>query len=141
MKLERGFTLGEALITVTVILILTTLAVPNFQYSLSRSKVRKTSDLITESIILAQNEALRRNVQTFLAVVGGNICIGTTVGGCDLRQEPLITGVGVSNTQLTLSPFYGIPNPAPASFTITYNGVSQTVTINKLGIVSVGAIS
>lgn len=142
MKSLRGFTIVEALIAVSVIAILAALTIPAFQDSLKRSKVRKTSDLLSQAITMAQNEALRRNVKTYLEVTStGDICIGTASGGCDLRREALTTGITVTTTQLVLSPFYGIPSPAPANFTVTYFGVSQTVTVNKLGIVTVGDIS
>lgn len=141
MKTKRGFSLPEVVMALAVISLLVAITAPSFQNALLRNKVRKTADLITECISMAKSEALRRNVKTYLQVVGTDLCIGTTVGGCDLRQEPLVNGVSVSATQLTLSPFYGVPSPAPAVFTVSYSGVSQSVSINKLGVVTVGVLS
>lgn len=141
MKIQRGFTLAEVLVTITILALLVAMAIPSFQNSLLRSKVRKTSDLISECISMAKSEALRRNVKIYFGTVGSALCIGTTSGGCDLRSEPLTNGVSVSATQLVLSPFYGVPSPAPATFTVTYAGVTQTLTINRLGIITIGAMS
>lgn len=141
MKKQPGFTLTEVLVAVTVIALLVAIAAPSFQDSFLRNKVRKTADLISECLSMAKSEALRRNVKIYFGTVGNALCIGTTAGGCDLRSEPLINGVSVSATQLVLSPFYGVPSPAPATFTVSYSGVTQTVSINRLGMVTVGAIS
>ena len=141
MKMQRGFSLVEALVVVIFIAILVASSIPSFQNVILRSKVQKTSDLIAQTIITARSEALRRNIKTYMEVVSGNICIGTTSGGCDIRSDPLVSGVSVSATKLVLSPFYGVPSPAPATFTVTYSGVTQSVSVNRLGVVTVGAIS
>lgn len=140
MKSQRGFTLTETLVVVTVLALLTAVSFPSFQNMLMRNKVRNTVDLISQAIYMGKSEALRRNVKIYIEVVGGDICIGTTSGGCELRREPVINGVSVSTTQLVLSPFYGTPSPAPATFTASYSGISQSVTINKLGMLTVGAM-
>ncbi len=137
MKTQRGFTIVEAMVVVTIIAILAAFVVPSFQGSVIRSKVRKTADLISDVIVMSQSEALRRNIKIYVTVVAGDVCIGSALAGCDIRREPLISGVSVSDPNLVLSPFYGAPSPAPATFTISYSGVTQTVSINRLGIVTV----
>ena len=125
------------MIVVSIIAILTASATPSFHDSLARSKVRKTADLISEVIILSQSEALRRNIKIYVTVTAGDICIGSALAGCDLRKESLISGVSVSAPNLVLSPFYGTPSPAPATFTASYSGVTQTVSINRLGLITI----
>lgn len=138
MRAKNGFTLVEALIVMTILTILAGFAIPSFEGSLTRSKVRKTADLISEMISMAQSEALRRNVRIYMAVVTGDICIGSAAAQCDLRRETITSGLNVSGPNLVLSPFYGVPSPAPAVFTVSYSGVTQTVSINRMGIVTVG---
>lgn len=140
MKIQHGFTLIETMMVITVLALITVLAFPSFQSMLVRNKVRNTTDLISQTIFMGKSEALRRNIKIYIEVIAGNICIGTTSGGCDLRQEPLINGVSVSATKLILSPFYGAPSPAPANFTVSYYGVTQSVNINKLGLLTIGAM-
>lgn len=140
MKIQRGFTLIETMVVITVLALITAFAFPSFQNMLVRNKVRNTVDLISQTIYMGKSEALRRNIKTYVEVIGEDICIGTTSGGCELRREPLVNGVTVSATKLVLSPFYGAPSPAPATFTVTYSGVTQSVNINKLGMLSIGAM-
>lgn len=140
MRIQHGFTLIEAMMVITVLALITALAFPSFQNMLVRNKIRNTVDLISQTIYMGKSEALRRNIKTYVEVIGEDICIGTTSGGCELRREPLINGVTVSTTKLVLSPFYGAPSPAPATFTVSYSGVTQSVNINKLGMLSIGAM-
>lgn len=141
MKNKRGFTIIEALVTTTILALLAAFAIPGFLSSLERGKIRNMVDLISQSIMTAKSEALRRNIKIYLEVVAGDICVGTTSGGCDIRKEPLSSGINVSATKLVLSPFYGMPSPAPAIFTVSLSGLTQTVSINKLGMITVGAMS
>lgn len=140
MKKQWGFTLIEAMVVIAIIGIFASLALPGFQDTINRNKVRKTADLLAQTIVSAKSEALRRNIKTYVEIVGTDICIGTTAGDCDIRKEPLAKGVQITNTtSLTLSPFYGIPEPLPANFKIEYGDVGLSVKVNMLGIVTVGA--
>lgn len=140
MKIQ-GFTLTEAIITVSILAILAVFTVPGFQNSMARSKVQKTADLVIELIGISQSEALQRNLKTYFSVANGKICIGTTAFGCDLRKETLTDSITLTAPDLIFSPFYGMPNPVPAVFTISYSAVSQTVNMNRLGIITIGPLS
>jgi len=137
MKTQPGFTMIEALIVVLILAILATLAIPTFQGSVARGNVRKTIDLIAATLVMAQSEALKQNVTLYVTLVSGNLCIGTTTSACDVRRQSLISGVSVTAPNLSLSPFYGTPSPYPATFIATYSGVTQSLTMNKLGIITV----
>ncbi|RUR06111.1 Tfp pilus assembly protein FimT/FimU [Legionella sp. km772] len=137
LRAQEGFTLIEAMITVTLLAVLAALAIPSFESSIVRSKVRKTTELIAQMISMSQSEALRRNVKMYLTVITGDICIGSAPAQCDVRREPLISGMNVTAPNLILSPFYGVPTPAPAVFTVSYSGVTHTVSVNRLGIIIV----
>lgn len=140
MKIKGGFTLIEAMIAITLLGIIATIAIPSFRDSFERSKVRKTSDLIAEMISMSQSEALRRNSKIYFAVLTGHLCIGSAAGQCDIRDETISNGVSVNTTSLVLSPFYGVPTPTSALFTVSYYGVTQTVKVNRMGLITVGAL-
>jgi prepilin-type N-terminal cleavage/methylation domain-containing protein len=140
VSIKNGFTLVEALVSVTILALLATLAIPSFQDSLTRLKVRKTADLIAEVISMSQSEALRRNTRIYVAVITGNLCVGTALGLCDLRSQSISSGVNIAAPSLVLSPFYGVPSPAPAVFTVSYSGVTQPVSVNRMGLITIGAL-
>lgn len=135
LKTPDGFTLVEVMIVISLLAILSAFAIPSFEGSMVRSKLRKTTDLISEMISMSQSEALRRNIKTYLTVLPGDICIGSAPAQCDIRREPLISGINLTAPNLVLSPFYGAPSPAPATFTVSYSGVTHTVNINRMGII------
>lgn len=141
MKTRLGFTLTEIMLGVAILGLLALVTVPSFQSSLARGKVRSTANLVSEVIVMAQSEALRRNIKIYVTAFSDDICIGTTADACDLRREPLITGVSITAPKLVLSPFYGVPSPANANFTVSYSGVTQVVNVNRLGVVTIGPLS
>lgn len=136
--MQIGFTFIETMVVMTILALLATIVIPVFQNSLLRNKVQKTADLIANTINMAQSEALRRNIRIYVSVVGEDLCIGITPRNCDLRKTHITDNVSVTASVLALSPFYGSPTPAPAAFNISYSGLTQTVNVNRLGIVTVG---
>lgn len=137
LRTQNGFTLVEAMITIGLLAILTALAIPSFEGSIARSKLRKTTELISKMISMSQSQALQRNIKMYLSVITGDICIGSAPDQCDIRREPLVSGVEVSAPNLVLSPFYGAPSPSPATFTVSYSGMTHKVSVNRLGIIIV----
>jgi type IV fimbrial biogenesis protein FimT len=62
-KSAAGFTLLEAMVTLTVFAILTVIAVPNMRTWIMNNKVRGVADALQNGLRLAQSEALRRSRQ------------------------------------------------------------------------------
>ncbi|WP_457668191.1 GspH/FimT family pseudopilin [Thiolapillus sp.] len=60
MKTGQGFTLLELLMTVTVLGILTALAVPSFRGLMDRNAVTTTANDLLSSILLARSESIKR---------------------------------------------------------------------------------
>lgn len=138
MRILKGFSIIEAMVVISILALLAALAIPSFEGSLARNKVRKTIDLISEIISMSQSEALRRNIKIYVSVLSSDLCIGSAPGQCDLRRDPLMSGINVAAPNLVLSPFYGVPSPAPATFTVSYSGLTQSVSINRMGIINIG---
>lgn len=60
----RGFTLVELMVTVVLLAILFSLAVPSFTGMVRNSQVRSVAESLQNGLRLAQSEAVRRNRQT-----------------------------------------------------------------------------
>ncbi len=80
--LQRGFTLLELMITVTIIAIITGLAIPSFSDTILKSRLTSQArDLLAGSLI-ARSEAIKRNqTVTLCASSNGNSCSGTWANG------------------------------------------------------------
>jgi type IV fimbrial biogenesis protein FimT len=68
---QRGFTLIELMVGVSILAILASLALPNFAKLIADSQVRSTADQLRDSIVRVRQEALKRNVPVTLAVKDG----------------------------------------------------------------------
>lgn len=63
---DRGFSLTELMVAVSVIAILMAVALPNFSTWIRNAQVRTVADALQASLRLAQGEAQRRNQSTVL---------------------------------------------------------------------------
>lgn len=75
MKKSRGFTLIELLITVSVLAILTTIAIPGFSDLIRNTRAKTMANGIVTALQLARSEAVKRNLQV-------NVCPGGVIVGC-----------------------------------------------------------
>lgn len=68
---QRGFTLIEAMVVVSIVAILAALAAPSFQAMLDRQRVSTVAADLYSSVVLTRAEAIRRNVRVELAPLDG----------------------------------------------------------------------
>ncbi len=114
---KHGFTLIELMVTIAVLAILVTIAIPNFQTFLMNSRMAsQANDLIT-ALSLARSEAVKRAANvTVCASSDGASCTGgwtqgwivRDVGGTPIRVQPALSGAstlsgGVSTITFTAS--------------------------------------
>lgn len=84
---SRGFTLIELMVTLVVIVILATLAVPSFRGFIANQQVKTASYDLLAALNYARSEAIKRNADVTLAAVGGDWAAGWQVsrGGVVLK--------------------------------------------------------
>jgi type IV fimbrial biogenesis protein FimT len=101
-----GFTLTELLVTVSIIAILLTLAVPSFTNLILAQNVRTGASDLQTSLIFARSEAIKRAVDVNVVPASGDWRNGWTVeltDGTVLRREAPLNGLLASMTASTVT--------------------------------------
>lgn len=150
---QRGFTVFEAMVVMLIIAIFAAIAMPNFNSSIKRSKVRKNADLVAQTMRYAKESALNSNATIYVSVQGQNLCMSkVSAVGCELRSDPLTTDVSASMqdtsgaspssiTSFSISGVYGTPAPKDVTFKLSSGSFSQSVNMNLIGIVTLGQMT
>ena len=76
---ESGFTLIELIIVITILGVLTSIALPAFSGFISDQRIKTASFDIISTLMLARSEALKRNTIVTVTPVGGKWSDGWTV--------------------------------------------------------------
>jgi type IV fimbrial biogenesis protein FimT len=71
-RLARGFTLIELIVAVTVLAVLTAIAIPSYTRIVAAQRVRTTSSDLFLSLIRARSEALKRGTNVTLKPASGS---------------------------------------------------------------------
>ncbi len=143
MKRSNGVTLTEVMVAIAIIAILAAVAAPNFSGTAERTRVRKTTDLIAQTITFTRSEALDKNKSRWLIIKAGappTICISTTnAHTCDVRNERVAIGSAVTPLQMPIefSGVNGAASPKNNTFSASSGSYSRTVCVNFMGIVRV----
>jgi len=122
---KNGFTLVELLVTVTIIVILTLLAVPNFAPMLNGQRTKSASLDLVASVTLARSEAIKRNTVVSVSAnpsgwnAGWSVTPGTAAA---IRSEDALSGILITetngNTQFQFGGNGRMQQPLNVSFTI-----------------------
>ena len=121
MKNNLGYTLAELIVAVAVLCVLAAIAAPSYKSTIDSTKVTSTSDLISQLIGFTESEAVNKNRDIYLSIQTGSsqtVCLSYTQASasghvCDVRSEPIVSGVTVSmadstGTTLTEISFSGV---------------------------------
>lgn len=121
----RGFTLIELMVTITILGILTVLALPGFTRWISSTQVRTLAESFQNGIRLAQREAaLRNGVVTFLQTADSDPTCSST--GSSTGKNWVVCA-GSSVVQKSVGNAGGSSAKVSASVSsITFNGLGRT---------------
>lgn len=80
---RRGFTLVEVIVTIAVLAILATIAIPNYQRFVVESRMTTQANDLLTALHLARSEAVKRNAPVSVNAVGGDWANGWEVVDAD----------------------------------------------------------
>lgn len=129
---HEGFTLIEVLVTISIVAILATLAVPSFSAMLMNIQIRTATEAINNGLQLARGEAVRRNANVkFMLGTASAWSVGCEtpiadadadgIEECPTTIQSRLAEEGSTSTILTIT-------PADASI-VTFNGLGR-MTVN-----------
>lgn len=106
-RTKRGFTLIEAMVTISVLVILLAVAVPSMSTFVSSQRVKTSSFDVYAAMMYARSEAIKRRSTTGVSIVsatadlssGWTICLGATypcAAADTLRSQDAPKGVTVT---------------------------------------------
>jgi len=121
----RGFTLTELMVALTVLVILTGVAVPSFHEILLAQAVRTASADVFSGLLLARSEAVTRNTTVTVAPSGGNWSEGWTISDADgevVERQERMPRVIISGPGRVTYNGAGRVSTGGASINLTANG-------------------
>lgn len=85
MKLLKGFTLVEMMVTLAVMSILLTIAVPSYRDAIERLRIKSSAETLQNNFYVAKTESLKSGKSAYFSVRAG-ACYGFKLGApCDCQ--------------------------------------------------------
>ena len=102
-----GFTLVEMMVTVSIIAILASIAIPSFQSLIRNERVKSASYNLFASLMVARSEAIKRNEDVAITpVTAGSWQDGWQVSaadGTDIKNQGALAGIAVSGAPASIT--------------------------------------
>lgn len=151
LKSEKGFSLVEVIVAVTLIAVLTIIAVPSLRNYIQRNRLVGTGQQLYYMMQLARSEAVKRNTNVFVSLVpGSNWCYGINTGAtcncsvansCNLGRTTAPNSVnltlstsGLTSNSVRFEPNHGAASSSgSATFTTSDGSTAISVKIGLLG--------
>ncbi len=151
MSSQKGFTLIELMISLGILAILATMAVPSFQRVIENNRVTSQANSLLSAVQTARSEAVRRGVPVRFIAIGGDFADGwcvhtgaTCTAATQIRTgetNAAVTFGGPTIFEFDARGQRSVPtfddDGAEASFTLQPNGCHAT-TPNRQRAVQVG---
>lgn len=150
-KRSRGYSLMEILVTVSIILVTTVIAIPLVQSASTAYQVRSAVNAVTSTIQATRYQAISNGYPFRIAMtkssstfqVWNSTCGYTSPCWAKVGSAVPLSGSSVAATlsQDTTLDFRGggavVASTGALNFTLTYKGVVETITVSAYGNISV----
>ena len=115
MRSNSGFTLTELMVTIAVIAILASIAVPNFIAWLPNYRLRSGAEEIQSTLQLARITAIKENATTKVSLNTANETYRATVGSRTIRSGRMPAGIDISSAVFGTGTFVEFDNQGYAT--------------------------
>lgn len=141
MKLNKGFTLFELIITVVVLAILAMIAAPSMVNLIKSSKIKTTSSAIVDFMQQARSEAIRtgRPVRICAREDSSTECVDATQWNVGLVMQITNPDASVNYSVLKFDdPNIEIIGPNNADSDVVFNSVGATTGVHQVTVKMIG---
>ena len=141
-KTPKGFTLIELMVTIAVLAIIVTIAMPSFTEMMERQRLKNAVETFYSDLLFAKSEALKQSTDVTVSNVG-NCLVATVNAGSETIAKACVAnfpGVALASTGLPLiiDKTTGTSKlRTGATFTLTGSAHSAQITFARLGGVSI----
>lgn len=127
-----GFTLIELVITIAIVGVLATLALPSFRGYIQTQRVKSASFDLVAALTLTRSEAIKRNTNVVMSQASGGWQNGWTItaGGQLLRKQDAYSGLSITSSEGVSSVTFrkdGRPASEDTDFTVNAAPTSSTI--------------
>lgn len=146
LRSHDGFTLIELVVTITVLAILASMAIPSFTNMMERQRLINATEAIYSDMQNARSEAVKRSLQIVTSIQGDCLIVADklvsptfVLSNTCMTAFPTI-GMATSHSPIYFDRVRGITNPTGGGGTITLtssNGLVAKVVISGFGRVRV----
>ena len=139
MRTQRGFTLIELMVVITIAAVMAGLGVPAFREFMAAQRVKNTAFDFAAALLLARSEAVKRNAAVSIAEIGAG-WQGWTVsaGGTTLAVREAVSPVTVTpDAAITSLAYQGngrVANTMRFQFSAPQTQTVRCVTIGVSGV-------
>ncbi len=148
-RYQRGFSLVELVVAVTVILILTAIAIPNINQTMESYRLETSASAIVGKLMDARINAIKRNRPAWLAI---NLAAGSSqvqianpappppaanLGTLELLPRGMVFMNPPTPAQITFDSLGRIAAPQTVRLQVVRSGQQKTITVSPTGKVTV----